>query len=179
MSYRAPRRILLGLGVVALSIGAGSLAHAQHSNHRRSAWDEQWLMSSIAGDRFEVAGGKLAGAKATNAGVRALGARLVKDHSKSLEDAIKLAKRLGVDVPDSPSPSQQWELDTVASFSGNAFDRRYADLELQDHKQDIEEAKAEITKGTNRSVRDEARKDLPVLRRHLKLSRAALKAAGG
>src|SRR4051794_23676078 len=32
---------------------------------RYSAWDEEWLMTSIEGDRFEIAGGQLAQQKGT------------------------------------------------------------------------------------------------------------------
>ena len=139
-----------------------------------SAWDEQWLMMSIQGDRFEIQGGELAQHQASTDKVRALGARLVKDHSQSLEDATALAERLGIDVPDSPSPTQQWELRTVAQFHGREFDRRYADLEVQDHKQDIREAQDEIDKGCNPDIRDEAKSELPVLQEHLQLAEDAL-----
>jgi putative membrane protein len=180
MSFTALRRLALVAGAGICLIGLGSLAQADDPQPGRSvsAWDEQWLMMSIQGDRFEVAGGRLGESKATTPAVRALAARLVKDHSASLKDAIKLAKKLGVDVPPAPSPSQRWELKTVAAFSGKEFDRRYGDLEVLDHKQDISEAKDEVTQGTNRDVRANARKELPTLRKHLKLSRAALAAAG-
>jgi putative membrane protein len=172
----------LAAGVIALCLaGTGAIASARDDAHhaRFSAWDEQWLMTAIEGDRFEIAGGTLATSQATNAQVRALAARLVKDHSASLKDAIRVARRLGIDVPDSPSPSQRWELKTVAAFAGADFDRRYADLEVLDHEQDIQESKDEVQKGVNRAVRHLARSDLPTLVEHLKLSRDALQAAGG
>jgi putative membrane protein len=181
MPFPALRHLALVASAAICLIGFASFAQADDPSPGRSvsAWDGQWLMMSIEGDRFEVAGGKLAQSKATTPEVRALGARLVKDHSKSLKDAIKLAKKLRVDVPTAPSPSQRWELKTVAVFSGKEFDRRYADLEVLDHKQDITEAKAEVKQGTNREVRGNARTELPTLKTHLKLSRAALAAAGG
>jgi predicted outer membrane protein len=121
---------------------------------RTSAWDEQWLMTGIEGDRFEIQGGALARAKGATPAVQALGARLVKDHTASLRDARRAALRFGLDVPKSPSPSQQWELRTVGALSGPAFDRSYADLEVQDHIQDIQEAKAELSKGCNATERE-------------------------
>jgi hypothetical protein len=48
---------------------------------------------------------------------------------------------------------------------------------VQDHQQDISETSAEASNGTNAAVRPGARKELPTLRKHLKLSRAALKAS--
>jgi putative membrane protein len=55
------------------------------------AQDEQWLQSSISGDRFEVRGGQIALQRATSPQVKALGRRLIRDHSKSLAEAIALA----------------------------------------------------------------------------------------
>jgi putative membrane protein len=178
------RRLTLSLAAaLALGVtGAGGTAVAHdHSSHakRFSAWDEQWLMTSIAGDRFEIAGGKLAQSKGASDPVRALGARLVTDHTKSLNEAIAVAKQLGIDVPDSPTPSEQWELAAVQTFSGKAFDQQYASLEVKDHDQDIQETKDEISKGTNKAIRALARTDLPTLKEHRRLSKAALQAVGG
>jgi putative membrane protein len=129
---------------------------------------------SIQGDRFEIAGGKLAQAQAVTPAVRALGARLVTDHTKSLHEAVALAHKLGIDVPGSPSTTQEWELTTLHGMSGMPFDAAYANLEIQDHKQDIEESVMEVREGFNHSVRHLAHSDLPTLRTHLRLSKQAL-----
>ena len=190
----APLLVVMMLGLV----GAGSFAlagdgggdesswgtdHHGRGHHERcdqgrySAWDEEWLMMSIQGDRFEIAGGQLAQARGTLPEVLNLADRLVADHSKSLEDAIDVADELGIDVPDSPSPTQQWALRVVSRFHGRKFDRWYADLEVQDHMQDIQEAEDEVDKGCNPEVRQLAEDDLPVLREHLALAEAALEAS--
>jgi putative membrane protein len=184
MSHRMRRALPLAAGAVVLAVaGAGGLASASdshsHAGQHYSSWDEQWLMTAIEGDRFEVQGGELAQSKGTTADIRALGARLAKDHAASLADAAKLARRLGIDVPKAPSHSQQWELRTVAGFAGATFDRSYADLEVADHKQDIQEANAETADGSNRLVRHMAHDEVSTLKQHLKLSQAALQAAGG
>jgi putative membrane protein len=189
MSRRISRLLpALAAALAALFVSAGSFAladghdghgHHGHGHHHKgchgkrfSAWDEQWLMSSIEGDRFEIAGGQLAQSKGDSSAVRDLGARLVADHSKSLQDAVDVAEHLGIDVPGEPSPSQQWELRAVAHLS--PFDHWYADLEVQDHMQDIQEAQDEVKKGCNRAIRHLAAEDLPVLRQHLALAEAAL-----
>jgi putative membrane protein len=70
-----------------------------------------------------------------------------------------------------------WELKAVASFKGKAFNRWYSSLEVYDHVQDIDETSTEVSNGTNSKVRDDARTELPMLRQHLKMSRAALAAS--
>ena len=140
---------------------------------------QEWLKTSIAGDRFEVLGGRLALRKSGNREVRILAGRLVKDHSKSLSEGIALAHSIGVTPPSQPEPSMIWELKSVSSFYGSQFDRMYSSLEVYDHVQDIQEAQSEATEGTNPQVRAEARKEIPTLRVHLALARRALSATYG
>jgi putative membrane protein len=176
--------LTLGLGGLALADDHGDANHHSSSHEQKcdrscgtrrySSWDEEWLMMSIQGDRFEIQGGKIAQEKGTTQQVKDLGARLVADHTKSLKDATDLAEKLGIDVPDSPSPSQQWELRVVQQFQGKDFDKWYSDLEVQDHMQDISEAQDEVDKGCNRKIRNDAKDEIPTLQEHLKLSQAAL-----
>ena len=179
-----PRLIRAAVPAAALTLVLAAPAFAARpaecgraGQHATSAQDETWLTTGIEGDRFEIVGGTAAQSKGATAAMQAFGARLVKDHTASLKDAARAARRFGIDVPKSPSPSEQWELRTVGSFSGAAFDRSYADLEVQDHIQDIQETNDEISGGCNRSVRALARTDLPVLRAHLRIART-LKASG-
>jgi putative membrane protein len=164
----------LSVLVAVLVAAAPAAAHAR----TYSPLDKESLKTSIQGDRFEIAGGKLAQSKGATPAVKSLGARLVKDHAKSLKEAVRLARRLGVSVPKTPSPTQEWQLNIVGTMSGTGFDAAYASLEIQDHKQDIDESKTEAREGLNSQVRALARKDLPTLRTHLKLSKEALAAVG-
>jgi putative membrane protein len=167
------------IGLFATASPASAARISEHcTGNQYSAWDEQWLMMSIEGDRFEIQGGKLAQSKAKATVVRDLGARLVKDHTKSLTDAAALARQLGISVPGSPSPTQQWQLRVVGSFAGTPFDQWYSDLEIRDHEQDITEAKDEVDKGCNPKVRQNARNELPTLRTHLALARKAQSEVG-
>jgi putative membrane protein len=170
--------VILCTGVAATACAAaGSAPAVSAATPKLSGLDSQYLMNSIEGDRFEVQGGSHALTVSSNPAVRTLAARIAKDHTQSLKESIALAKRFGVQVPASPSPSQQWELRITASLSGAAFNRWWSDLEVQDHTQDITEATDEVKDGANAVVRASARKEIPTLRIHLKLAQAALKAS--
>jgi|SRR4051794_28658455 len=177
LGIKSRRRLKLAAGAAMAALMA--LPAAAHAAAVYSPLDESSLQTSIQGDRFEIAGGKLAQSKGVTPGVRALGARLVKDHAKSLREAVSLAHKLGIEVPGSPTPSEEWELATVGGLSGTSFDAAYTYLEVQDHKQDIEESSMEFEKGLNHSVRHLAHSDLPTLRTHLRLSKQALWAIPG
>jgi putative membrane protein len=145
------------------------------SGGRASALDKEYLKSAIEGDRFEIEGGKLALRTSDDGAVRDLADRLVEDHTRSLQDATDEAHRLGVKVPGSPSPSQQWELDVLQTMKGAMFDKWYTSLEVQDHRQDIDEATTERDEGSDPRVVALARDELPTLRKHLSMSEDAAK----
>jgi putative membrane protein len=171
------RRLLQGASAALLAAALGPrLARAQQASPASSpspaigALDAEWLRTAIQGDRFEIAGGQLAQAKGSAQGVKDFGAKLVADHTTSLNDAIALAQRFGLQVPDRPAPPQQWALQVLQTFSGAAFDQQYVALEVADHQQDIEEAKTEIAEGATPEIQAAASTDLPVLQQHLALA---------
>jgi putative membrane protein len=172
---RATSLAVLGTAVLAAGAAAGPATAAHSAQAGASGLDKEYLKTSIEGDRFEIQGGRLAEQRSTSKVVRALGARLVKDHSKSLSDAEQLARQIGVDIPKTPSPSEQWELGILRERTGHAFDRGYTSLEVKDHMQDISEASDEASDGSMAAVVSDAKTELPMLRKHLRLSRAALK----
>ncbi len=172
---------LLPLTFACLALAAATAAIAvpaagAKSSKSYSAADEQYLKTSIQGDRFEIIGGKWAQKHTRNAAVLRMADRIVSDHTKSLKDAVKLAHSLGIDVPSTPTPSEVWELKVVTSLHGTAYNHWYASLEVYDHVQDIQETTDEINDGTNSQIRDAARTELPMLQLHLKLASAALAA---
>jgi putative membrane protein len=160
------------LGFVTMTTVAGAV-----TTGKPSAQDANYLQTSISGDRFEIIGGRLALRKGTTDQIRALGRRLIKDHSKSLHEAIAEAREDNIKVPQAPTPSMVWELNTVAAMSGSAFDHAYATLEVKDHQQDIEETTFEAQHGSDPSIKRDAKKELPMLKMHLRLSTAAARGA--
>jgi putative membrane protein len=161
---------ILVVASVAAVVAATAFAR---SNHRTSGLDVQWLKTSAQGDVFEIKGGRLALSKSTNTAVRALAQRLISDHTKSLQDAEKLAKKNGIKLEKTPTPSEQWELSVVSTMTGKAFDTEYSNLEVRDHQQDISETQDEARMGFNRAIVKDARQEIPMLRVHLHLAKVA------
>jgi predicted outer membrane protein len=162
--------VVAALGLLAVPLAAGSATHAT-----ATALDEHYLVASMQGDRFEIQGGTIALANGACPAVKNLGARLKKDHSKSLAEDTTLARRLGVEVPKTPTPSQQWELQQVGSMTGATFDKAYGTLEVHDHIEDIQNTTEEVSKGQTAAIRASAKTELPILRVHLALSRSTVK----
>jgi putative membrane protein len=167
-----------GLSVTAVVAVPTAGAESSASDKSVSAADAQYLETSIQGDLFEIAGGNLAERKSHNAAVRRLAKQLVSTHSTSLSDAVKLAHKLGIAAPASATPTETWELKVLGAMGGTTFNRWYSSLEVYDHIQDIQETTDEVNDGTNPAIRSEARTELPMLKMHLRMARAAFAATG-
>jgi len=180
------KRHLFGALALALAAAGGlalvapAAADDHHDSEERlghaSPFEEQFLMTAAEGDKFEVRGGKIARNRGEADVVEALGREMIADHRPHYGLTSQLAHRLDVDVPDEPSPTQQWELDEIRMKSGHEFDRAYVTLEIADHEQDIEEYDFAAHHAEHKAVRDFAKATLPVLERHLAHFEAALQA---
>jgi putative membrane protein len=138
--------------------------------------DEQWLRTAISGDRFEIAGGRIALQRSRDPNVRALAQQVMKDHAKSLQEMASVARRWGIGVPPAATPTMQWQLHNLRFLPQTRFDAEYASLEVKDHHQDIEETAMEAREGRVYEIRQLAWKTLPVLNMHLKLSKRTVDA---
>src|SRR4051812_22805329 len=89
------------------------------------AFDQSWLQHTIQGSRAEVTSGLFAEHRARTPQVRALAAQLVGNHRHALNQAIRVAHQLGVEVPRSPTPTQQWLLIQMKKMTVSQFERFY------------------------------------------------------
>ncbi|UPG94197.1 DUF4142 domain-containing protein [Luteibacter aegosomatissinici] len=141
-----------------------------------SAWAQQPAKLSTADADFirrassagltEIALGKLAAQQASSDDVKKFAARMVDDHARSNEALGKLAGSKGVQVALSPEPAQQQEIDRLKGLDGAAFDRAYSDAMVRDHKLATGLYQLEADKGDDPEIRDFARQQLPVLKKH-------------
>jgi putative membrane protein len=178
------KKLLIAATISALAalLATGSLAlGSAHSAKTNSslALDENWLSSSIQGDRWEIQGGQLALQKSQNAAVRTLAQTLITDHTKSLKAAEKVANTLHLQIPHQPNPVQVWTLSLFNSLSGSSFDLWYSTGEVADHKLDISDASNEHHNGKQPHVRAMAGHEIPTLKKHLNLAEAAVKSVSG
>jgi putative membrane protein len=164
--------VVASLIVAALPVG---VAVARASSV--SGLDEESLTTSMKGDLFEVAGGKIAESKSHNPAVLRLARTLIKDHSQEYAQSAALARRLGIEVPTEPTMSMVWELKVASRMREHTFNHWWSSLEALDHEQDISDTTDEVNNGHNHDIRQSAKQSLPMLHRHLNLARAALAAS--
>ncbi|HVP99715.1 MAG TPA: DUF4142 domain-containing protein [Roseiarcus sp.] len=133
--------------------------------------EKEFLSDAIKGDNSEVALGQLAISKAGSDPMKTFGQMLVDDHSKHRNEAMSLATKLGVSPSSEMTPEARREMDRLQKLTGPEFDRAFNRLMIQDHEKDISEFKKEAASGQG-SVQQFAAQSLPVLEKHLQMSRS-------
>ena len=135
--------------------------------------DKKFADAAAIGGLMEVMMGKLAATNAENSVVKSLGAMMVTDHSKANDELKNWASGIGYTLPTSLDAEKQKMYDDLKAKKGKDFDKKYTDLMVSDHKEDVEAFKKEASEGTEASLKSFAAKTLPTLEHHLQESEKA------
>ncbi|MCC3215945.1 DUF4142 domain-containing protein [Chryseobacterium sp. X308] len=135
--------------------------------------DKKFADAAAIGGLMEVMMGKLAATNAENSVVKSLGAMMVTDHTKANDELKNWASGAGYTLPTSLDTEKQKMYDDLKAKKGKDFDKKYTDLMVSDHKEDVEAFKKEASEGTEASLKSFAAKTLPTLEHHLKESEKA------
>lgn len=129
--------------------------------------DADFLVEAASGGMTEVQLGQLAQSNSTNQLVKAFGALMIKDHGAGNEKLKALAASKNIILPDSVSSPQQKMRERLEKRKGEAFDRAYISMMIDDHKKDIREFKRAAKNATDVEIRAFAVDNLPMLSAHL------------
>ncbi|HEX7362354.1 MAG TPA: DUF4142 domain-containing protein [Bryobacteraceae bacterium] len=140
--------------------------------------DEEFAKKAAEGGMTEIAMGKLAAQKGSTPAVKQFGEKLVNDHTKAGDQLKQAATKANVNLPSSLNKKHQKEVNKLAALSGEKFDKAFIKRAVKDHKNDIEEFKAEVEGGSNPAVRQFASNNLPVLQEHLNIAESLKKSKG-
>lgn len=135
--------------------------------------DRSFLLQAEQAGNAEIAEGRLAEYHGATPTVRALGARMVRDHSLAGERLDAIARREGMPVTSSPGIAGDAELHRLQRLRGRDFDRAYVLGNVTDHQNAIALLQREAAYGRNPALRAWARQTLPTLRIHLALFESA------
>lgn len=166
--------------ILAATMLAGSMAYAQSGRDpssgsdmmaKASSTDATFLKKLAEGDLAEVDAGRLASQKSASEGIKSFGKEMVEDHSKNENELQSLAASQGVNVPttiDAAHASQKTRLETA---NGADFDSLYIKDQVRDHEKTVALVEQEIRDGQDASVKDFAKKTLPVVSHHLAMAK--------
>lgn len=123
---------MLGLDTVS---GAPSRVVAQTSAGPLTEADRDFVVKVRAAGLWEYPVGRMAMEKGTTKAVVAAGAHLVAGHAALDATARTIAPKLGITLPNQPSPQQQGFIATLSGDSGKQFDTDFANILRVTHGQ--------------------------------------------
>ncbi|MCA0051208.1 DUF4142 domain-containing protein [Mesorhizobium sp. B283B1A] len=136
--------------------------------------DTQTFVTTVPNaNAFEIQSSKLAEQKSASAGVKAFAGQMIKDHTKAGEDfktALSQGQTTASIKPAGPAlqPKEQRMLDELKGASGKDFDTKYIMMQSEAHKQAVALFSTYAKSGDDPTMKEFAKKTLPVLKMHEK-----------
>jgi len=118
-------------------------------DHDKKLTDDKVLRKLHHIDQEEIQAGQLAQQKGTTGDVKDYGATLVRDHTKADQDVKTLASKMNVDLEATKNDARHREkqqvmqnkMDQLQKMSGKEFDRAFAQMMVNGHREAIEMVK--------------------------------------
>lgn len=132
-----------------------------------AAGAQGFVDQAAASDMFEIEAGKLAQQKGTDPAIKAFGAMMVSEHTKSTADLKTAASEAGgLTVAPKLNPKQQSDFTALQGASGN-FDALYKQQQVAAHEAALALLQAQAASGDAAPLKAFAAKTAPVVEKHL------------
>lgn len=164
------------LGTIALIVLCTVTGQSQEATQLKLN-DAQIASAAVTANQIDVNYGEIALKKSKNADVKKFAQTMIRDHSGVIDQAMALAKKLGVTPQDNPLTQQllQGEMETskkLNALKGKKFDKAYIDNEVAYHEAVIAAVKDVLIPQTqNAELKALLVKVAPVLDHHLNMAK--------
>jgi putative membrane protein len=129
--------------------------------------DSTFANKAAIGGMAEVALGKLAASKTTNAKIKDFADMMVTDHSKANDELMGIAKTKNMMLPMNVDADHQKKMDDLSAKTGTDFDKAYVDAMIDGHKKTLDLMNDEAKDGKDADLKAFAAKTAPVVQKHL------------
>jgi putative membrane protein len=154
-------------------------------DHDKKLTDDQVLRKIHHINLEEIQAGQLAQKKGTTRDVKDYGAVLVRDHTKGDQDVKTLAAKMNVDLEAMKNDARHQEkqqvmqnkMDQLQKLSGKDFDRAFAQMMVNGHREAIEMVKT-ARADAKPELKSFLDKLLPVLQKHEDMANDILNKSG-
>jgi len=140
--------------------------------------DARFVMGVAASGMAEIELGQLAADKASDAGVKEFGHRMMADHTKMGDELKPLAASKNIMLPTSLSARDKATKDRLSKLSGASFDRAYMVEMVKGHLAESMDFRKEATSGHDPQIKEWATRRVSTVDEHLKAAREIQKELG-
>jgi putative membrane protein len=129
--------------------------------------DTAFANKAAAGGMAEVAFGKLALTKSSNAKIKDFATMMVNDHGKANTELMSIAESKKIKLPSGLDAEHQVKMDSLSKLSGINFDKAYVMAMVEGHNKTLSLMKTEATDGKDAELKAFAAKTAPTVQTHL------------
>ena len=127
-----------------------------------------FVQKAAMSDMYEVQAGKLAADKGQSDVVKQFGQQMVDAHTKTTEELTGIVKSKNIKhLPPKLDAKHQKLIDDLNSASAQAFDKTYANQQVDAHQEAVDLFKKYASSGDDADVKQFAEKTLPTIEHHL------------
>lgn len=142
------------------------LLNAADSKSSLNAADEQFVKDAALAGKSEVQIAELGVKKASSDSVKAIAAKMVKDHTALNTEIAALAKSKSVELTSANDPKADEAVAELEKESGKAFDKAFLKHLQKCHKNGVATYEAAIKDSKDAEVKTWATNTLPALKKH-------------
>ena len=154
--------LLLGMAALPLTSHAQTQATAPMTPMTTLApMDQLFAGRAAEGNLAEINLAQLALRKSKNDGVKMVAQTIIKGHSQAQAELTGLAPSKGVMIPSMVSPAHMAIMEKLEKAKGDAFDKMYISVQLDDHENTIALFANEMSMGQDDALKTFATKYLP------------------
>lgn len=129
--------------------------------------DAKFATAAANGGLAEVALGKLALTKTTNASIKDFANMMIMDHGKANDELMAIAKAKNITLPAQPDSAHLKKAADLGKLSGADFDKQYVSTMIDGHKKTLDLMNDEAKNGKDSTLKAFAAKTAPVVQKHL------------
>lgn len=126
-----------------------------------------FAVKAANGGIMEIELARLAREKAQSNDVKEFAAMMIADHSKANDELKSIASQKNITLPSTLGKDGQEHVDELSKLSGTEFDKKYVDLMVDDHEEDVKLFQDAAKDADDPAVKAFAAKTLPTLQKHL------------
>lgn len=128
--------------------------------------DQRFLRRAADARMMDWAEGNLAVERATNAGLKDYGQRMLREQDYFMNAIKSLAASKNFTLPQALSEKKADGLDDLKEETGKSFDKKFIKMMIIDHKRDVKDFKKAL-KSDDADIKAFANKYLPIVEEHL------------
>jgi len=132
-----------------------------------SSDDAKFATAAANGGLAEVALGKLALTKTTNAAIKDFASMMVMDHGKANAELAAIGKAKNISLPTEPDSAHLKKADELSKLSEADFDKQYVSAMVEGHKKTLDLMNNEAKNGKDSTLKAFAANVAPTVQKHL------------